>query len=165
MDRAAESQSLIVALEHAFASVSRGAVTLHEAEVIDDYGTDAERTKARRRDPELDWRDVPDSSIASCLDALSHLDPESWRFYLPAFIRLGLRTMTGPHSPIDRAIYALAVGDDRKLNDYQRARFETLDAAQAEVIRRFLQFATENDDHCDGLVAGQALEKHWRLVR
>ncbi|MEM1034991.1 MAG: DUF6714 family protein, partial [Myxococcota bacterium] len=75
---------LIAALEDAFVDVRPGAITLHEAEVLDNYGTEAERQRARRNDPETDWREVPDASIVACPTALSHLDPDGWRFYLPA---------------------------------------------------------------------------------
>jgi hypothetical protein len=156
-----DTESIITAMERAFTALSRGIVTLHEAEVIDHYGTDAERRKARTRDTEKDWRDVPDASIEECPNALPHLDPVSWRFYLPAFMRFGLRTMRSPRSSIDRAIYSLALGDDRELNDYQRERFKTLDSGQAHVVHRFLEFAARNDAHCDGHIARQAVEKYW----
>ncbi len=76
-ENSAEIGDLVSAVEEAFASVSRGVVTLHDAEVIDLYGTDAERRNAETRDPEHDWRNVPDSSIEECPDALSFLDPAS----------------------------------------------------------------------------------------
>ncbi len=159
---AADSESLVSAMERAFATVSRGLITLHEAEVIDHHGTDAERRKAQTHDPEADWRDIPESSIGDCLNALPHLDPISWRFYLPAFMRLGLRTLGSPRSPMDRVIYSLALGDDREINDYQRERFRTLDSEQARVVHRFLEFAAQSDAHCDGHIARVALEKYWR---
>jgi len=157
-----ESGDIIAAIEEAFASVSRGAVTLHEAEVLDVYGTDAERRDARAQDPEQDWRDVPDPSIEACSDALPHLDPVSWRFYLPAFMRLGLRRLMDPRGfTIDRAIYALDLGQDPSLFDYNLDRFRTLDSAQALVVRRFLELAARSELYCDDLVARQALERHW----
>ncbi len=87
---------IIQAIEQAFAGVPRGSITLHEAEVVDSYGTEAERQRARKRDTEADWCEVPDSSIEECQNALPHLDPESWRFYLPAYMRHGLRHVTSP---------------------------------------------------------------------
>ena len=49
------------------------------------------RFRARDLDPERDWRDVPDGSIQECPVGLAFLDSVSWRFYLPAYIRYGLR--------------------------------------------------------------------------
>lgn len=82
-------ERIIQAIEQAFAGVSRGTITLHEAEVLDSYGTEAERRRARALDTEDDWRRVRDSSIEACPAALSYLDTESWRFYLPAYMPAG----------------------------------------------------------------------------
>jgi hypothetical protein len=82
-------ERIIRAIERAFAGVRRGAITLHEAEVLDSYGTEAERRRARALDPEADWREVRASSIEACPAALSFLDPERRRWYLPACLRPG----------------------------------------------------------------------------
>jgi hypothetical protein len=161
---AAGVDAVITAIEEAFAAVPRGAITLHEAEVIDDYGTTEERRRARKWDPEESWQNVPNVSIEACLDALPHLDPISWRFYLPAFMRHGLRRLRSPHGAVDRAIYALALGDDAEINAYLRERFRTLDTEQARAVRRFLEFAAESDAYCDARVARQALQKYWGRV-
>ena len=157
----AKIEAIIADVVSAFAGVPRGTITLHEAEAIDDYGTEAQREKARKRDSEEDWQEVPDASLAACQDALSHLDPIGWRFYLPAFMRYSLKTLASSHSPIDRVIYTLAYHDDRELNDYKRRRFETLDVAQAQVVNRFLELASTDDARCDSLTAKQALQQYW----
>jgi hypothetical protein len=149
-------------IEQAFGGVCRGEVTLHEAEVIDDYGTGAERQKARKLDTEEDWREVPDASIQACPDALTFVDPVSWRFYLPAYMRYGLRHLGGSrNAAIDHAIYSLAKHEDKSLNDYQMERFRTLNAAQARAGQRFLAFAAATGTCCDGDVAKGALESYW----
>ena len=154
-------ESIIAAIEEAFAGVARGSVTLHEAEIIDDYGTAAERLHARARDPEVNWPDVPDSSIQECPAALSFVDPVSWRFYLPAYMRFGLRHLREPrNSAIDHAIYSLT-GGGPQLGEFQAERFQTLSEAQARAVRRFLAFASENGQYCDDSVAREALEAYW----
>jgi hypothetical protein len=88
--------------------------------------------------------------------------PESWRFYLPAYIRFGLRFLENPRSgAIDHAIYSLDKGDNPNLADYKLERFRTLNFEQARAVRRFLVFASENEDFCDGHVARNALEAYW----
>jgi len=155
-------ETVIAAIEAAFGSVARGAVTLHEAEVMDDYGTDAELRAARTCDPEVDWRDVPDSSIRECPAALSFLDPVSWRFYLPAYMRFGLRHLEDSRSStIDDAIYSLDPGGSPRLDEFKLERFRTLNVAQADAVRRFLVFAVENGGHCDEVVARDALNAYW----
>jgi hypothetical protein len=153
-----DAHTIIDQIERAFAGVRRGSITLHEAEVIDAYGTDAERRRARARDTEEDWRDVPDASVEACPDALTFVDPESWRFYLPAYMRYGLRHLQSRRSStIDHAIYSLAKGGDRSLAEYKLHRFRTLNLEQAQAVRSFLVFASENDAWCDGVVATEAL--------
>ncbi len=155
-------EDIIRAIEQAFRGVCRGAITLHEAEVIDDYGTEAQRQRARKLDTEDNWREVPDASIAACPDALSFVDPVSWRFYLPAYMRFALRHLTNSRSgAIDHAIYSLDKGEIRDLADWKLERFRTLDAAQARAVRRFLAFAAENGDFCDGHAAKTALDAYW----
>jgi len=155
-------ENVILSIEQAFAGVSRGSVTLHEAEVLDSYGTDAERQAARTLDTEDDWRHVPDSSIEECPVALSFVDPASWRFYLPAYMRYGLRFLRDPRNgAIDHAIYSLDKGDNPNLADYKLERFRMLNVEQARAVHRFLVFACENEDFCDSRVARNALEAYW----
>ena len=59
-------QGLIDEITSAFQDVRRGnGVTLHEATVIDSYGSMEERAKARKKDTERRWQDVPDRDIAN----------------------------------------------------------------------------------------------------
>ena len=158
-------EDIIRGIEQAFGGVCRGAVTLHEAEVIDDYGTEVEREDARMLDAEDDWREVPDASIEACPDALSFLDPVSWRFYLPAYMRFGLRHLgEGRNGTIDHAIYSLDKGGISDLADWKLERFRTLNAAQARAVQRFLAFAAANRGFCDSHVAKSALDTYWDIV-
>jgi hypothetical protein len=50
-----KAEGIIEAIRLAFADMLRGSITIHEAEVIDRYGSDAERQKARRLDTEESW--------------------------------------------------------------------------------------------------------------
>ncbi|HEX3906219.1 MAG TPA: DUF6714 family protein [Polyangia bacterium] len=151
------AEAIVRVIETAFAGVAPGRITLHEAEAMDLYGSDVERREARRHDPEDDWRNVPGPSIEACPSALSYLDPEGWRFYLPAYLRLGLRHFGQPrNAAIDQAIYSLDAPAP------ERAR--TLNPAQARAVRQFLAFAAAHDDHCDAAVAGRALDAHWASV-
>jgi hypothetical protein len=155
-------ESIIQTIEQAFSGVRRGAITLHEAEVLDSYGTDAERQDARTLDTEDDWRQVPDASIGECPVALSFVDPKSWRFYLPAYMRFGLRFLTAPSKgAIDHAIYSLDMGDNPTLADYKLERFRTLNVEQARAVQQFLAIASENENFCDGRVARNALAAYW----
>ena len=151
------ADDIIRAIEAAFAGVPCGQVTLHEAEVMDAYGSEVERRAARRFDPDDDWTKVSAASIEECPTALSFLDPESWRFYLPAYMRLALRRFGQPHNEaMDQAIYSL--------DGASPERSGTLNASQAGAVQRFLAFACEHEDQCDATVAKQALDAYWSSV-
>lgn len=156
------TEDIIVAIEEAFAGVPRGEITIHEAEVIDAYGTEAQRRKARARDTEVDWRDVPDSSVEACSDALTFLDPVGWRFYLPVYMRFGLRHLrSGRNNAMDHAIYSLNKGEDAAIANHKLQRFRMLNRSQTHAVVRFLSFAADNDAFCDSVVAKSALASHW----
>ena len=90
MDNAYEQrkQELIEEITAAFDGVVReDGVSLHEAMVIDDYGSDEERAQARAQDTEARWQDVPDEDIGWRSDVvLSFLDAKGFRYYLPAYL-------------------------------------------------------------------------------
>lgn len=78
-------------IHRAFDGVERGrGITLHEAAVIDDYGSEVEQKKARALDQEARWQDVPDSAIAGN-HFLGYLDVEGYRYYLPAVMSWSIR--------------------------------------------------------------------------
>ncbi|MFM2096780.1 MAG: hypothetical protein RIS70_3904 [Planctomycetota bacterium] len=84
--------ALIEQIRDAFRDVRLGnGVSLREANVIDDYGTEAERADARRQDELDDWTAVPDEQIDESPDALHFLDNEGRHYYLPAFMVFALR--------------------------------------------------------------------------
>jgi hypothetical protein len=69
----------------------------------------------------------------------------------------------GAHgSVIDRTIYALDLGQDEGSFEHKLERFRILDAAQREVVCRFLELAAQDDALCDAVIAEQVLERYWR---
>jgi hypothetical protein len=158
-----EAKAIIEAIRSAFAGVPRGCITLHEAEVLDSYGSDAERQKARRLDTEESWDRVPDRDIEGRTTALSHLDPEGWRYYLPAYMIWSLRHFRVSGSVVsDLTIYAFDLSScDSGLREYKMNRFRLLNHAQSRAVCRFLRYMAANDDYVDGGVANLALGEFW----
>lgn len=155
-------QEVVDAIHAAFAGVERGVITLHEAEVIDDYGAADERAAARRVDGEERWEAIPDAHIEACPNALPHLDPQSWSYYLPRFMTWTLRNFDRSRSlVVDHTIYTLLLGDDRALNDYARQRYERLTPAQSQAVQRFLSLMGGQEAYCDARAASQAIERYW----
>jgi hypothetical protein len=157
------ADNVIETIQLAFAGVPHGEVRLHEAQVIDNYGSAKERAEARRLDTQSSWNRVSDSEIEECTSALCHLDPEGWKFYVPAYMIWSLRNYRVSDSLVsDHTIYTFNLPeDDARLRDYHLARFRLLDDVQSRAVCRFLRYMAANDDRTDGRVANEALKKYW----
>ena len=161
----AEANELIAEIEAAFARVPRGKISLHEARVVDNYGTMKQRLRARKKDPEKRWTEVPDDVIETAgVSAASFLDPAGWKFYLPAFMRWTIRHYADrPGSMlVDQTIYSLGLPPaEDHLHGFHMKHFQTLDERQSRAVCRFLRFMAAQHDHADADFAEQALEAYW----
>ena len=157
------SESIIEAIRSAFAGVPRGRITMHEAEVIDDYGSDDERKKARGLDTDESWDQVRDNDIMACTTALCHVDADGWRYYLPAYMIWSLRHFRASHSIVsDFTIYTFDPNNKcPQLRAFNMERFGLLNQAQSRAVCRFLRYMAANDDLADGRMAQMALDEFW----
>jgi len=157
-----DAADAIATIRAAFAGVRRGAITIHEAQAIDDWGGSGEREFARQVDTEETWGEVPDAAIEECQSALNHLDDVSWRFYVPAYMTWSLRHFRHSDAVVsDFTIYTFDLSDDEEVRRAQLARYATLSAEQARAVGRFLRLMARNGDRADDVVATDALNKHW----
>jgi len=153
---------LIEAIRMAFAQVGPGEITLHEAEAIDSYADTEERNQARRLNRETSWWEVPDGEIEACPNALPHLDPAGWRFYIAAYMTWALRNFRHSDSIVTcNTIYSFDLHPDGDLVKYKLARFTTLSEQQIQVVCSFLRFMAQNGDLADDTVAKEALDTYW----
>jgi hypothetical protein len=145
----------------AFDGVTRqNGVTLHEAEVIDDYGSDELRAAAHLKDTDRRWQEVPEADIER-LHSLSFLDPVGFCYYLPAYMTWALNHYkTSDSLSIDSAIYSLDIS--KGLENYSLERFALLDQSQSCAVCQFLRFmANFGNDYVDSRVAQKALGQYW----
>lgn len=154
-----KKQAVIEEITVAFGGVSReGGVTLSEAWVIDDYGSDEERAEARKEDTETRWQDVPERDIAYGSSCLSFLDEIGFRYYLPAYIVWCLRHIDSEDAndliyesnSYQSIVWHLTdIGPD--LHQYRMARFELFTLEQSKAIAHFLEFDEERSIkiHCE----------------
>jgi hypothetical protein len=154
-------ERLISELEAAFRDIQRGAgMTLFEAD-LEGTRSEADLRWARSRDTYATWQEIPDDVIARYFSALGFLDPEGFRYYIPAFMRFSLRHFDDSHSPsIDWAIYAFCSFGSQP--DYCEPRFMVFNEQQAQAICRFLRFMAQyTDGQADDAAACQALQNYW----
>ena len=147
----------------AFSGVRRGEITLHEADVIDDCGSDSKRLTARARDNEKRWQDVPDADIETHPAALCFVCSESFRYYIAAYMVWSLRNYRVSKSDSsDWTIYALAPNTNKPLDKRTLSRFDMFTPQQTRAIVKFLEFMVEHgDSYADEAQAKLALEAYW----
>ena len=147
--------SLIREITTAFEGVAReDGVTLHEAMVIDDYGSAEERAEARRKDIERKWQDVPADDICSSDAVLSFLDSKGFHYYIPAYVVWYLENVDRENSSclssntFDSVIFHLTYQlRDESVDKSARAeRFEFFTDEQRRAIARFLEFEAEREE-------------------
>jgi hypothetical protein len=91
MDTLPRSEELLIQIREAFHGIELGdGVSLHQALVIDDYGTDEEQQAARAQDEHHDWQKILAlPSIYSIVsNAISFFDAPGMRFHLPVCLTL-----------------------------------------------------------------------------
>jgi len=159
----AEAESIISDIHRAFLGVRRGDITLHEAAVIDNYGSPEQRAEARKLDTDGRWERIPDAHIEECGWALSHVDPESWRYYIAPCMIWSLRHFRTNNSIVsDYTIYIFDPCEESSdLREWSLERYRLLNEAQARCVCRFLRCMSRNGGHADAPAALEALRRYW----
>ena len=164
---------LIAEIIAVFDGVSReDGTTLHEAMCIDDRESDDECIAARRFDTEQRWQDVPDNAINYCCSALSFMCPKGFRYYIPAFLRFGLKRLDNdllkhyandPNGILDSCYFHLLHDHPNSLRKSEPANIANkygFNDSQCRVIAKFLRFMIGEDlTSMTELVKIQAVEK------
>lgn len=138
-------------------------------ETLDREIPDEEWLVAKRRDPEIDWRNVPASSIDECDTALSHATPTSWLFYLPAYMKRALELLNAKHRDSNlpnSVIFHLTLDRGSSgLRFYAFERFRQITPAQDRAIVAFLEYvkgySTADGRHTK--CAKEALDSYWGI--
>ena len=160
----ADAESIIGDIHDAFRGVRRGEITLHEAVVLDEYGTPEARDEARQRDTEERWEQLPDTHVEECGWALCHVDPQSWQYYIAPLMIWSLRYFRSNDDSVvpDFTIYTFDPNVKHEdLRSYKLDRHRLLDDAQARCVCRFLRYMAQHGDRADDFVANDALRKYW----
>ncbi len=154
---ATKTDDAVKQIVDAFADVPLGTgVSLREADVIDDYGSDDQRAAAREKDEVDDWQRIPDENIENHSSVLCFMDDEGLRFHLPAYMQFTLcRYRESESMSTDSTIYRLSDPDCiKRLLAY-------LTDQQIDAIKTFLNTCLEiGDDWLDVSTVPLAL-RQW----
>ena len=133
-----ETTALIAIIHRVFAGVQlEGGTTIHEAD-LEGIGNTQAQMEARAKDPETDWKDVPDWKIAQFPDALSFFDLKGWRFYIPAYMCWTLKNWRTCQS--HTANFTIWGFDPNPCTEWAVRRYQTLSDEQAKAVFLFLDF-------------------------
>jgi hypothetical protein len=151
-------------IREAFRGVTLGGGTsLRQAQVIDNYGegvTDEEFDRLPLSEITQSWELVPWDELES--DNVAHLDPEGWRYYIPAFMLSVLEKYEGASMRVIGTLSSLYPKDD--VAAYYAPRYNLLTFEQKRAIARFLEALPSlvQLGYEDSKVVERALKKYWR---
>jgi hypothetical protein len=163
---------LITRIENAFDGAVRAETSLWQFQLTDRYGMSREITAdewaaAGKRRVDATWQQIPDDEIEECDCLLAHMGPEEFLYYLPAYMRYGLKNYHRPIWETDvlgmtlSSLFPSTKNDD--LRSYAISQYSALDEAQKQIVIHFLEFVAKLEDdtrHSDAL---EALASYWRL--
>lgn len=147
-----------------FREVDRsGGISLHQAEVLNDRGTDEEYSLALSLDTDKHWSEIDNATIEKHPDILFFLDPLGFKYYLPAYIKYGLADIE-INNRVSDMLYSitdlLLIDCTKEENTNYRTSLFTEE--QKKVISHFLMLIILVGNYIDIKAALNALNKYWK---
>ena len=167
---------IVDAIRTAFADVTKG-ISLRQADVWDNYGTDGDFKQAGKLDTDTNWQEVPDERLEVHGSSLSFLTPHSFKYYIPAFMIWTLKNFRTDYSgAMDDTLRSLTPPKLDPKWDYefkvenlekfpydcwrreQLERFAKFEHAQSKAVYQFLRYmAAHSCFDC----AKAAIARYW----
>ena len=150
------ADDLLTLIENAFEGVERGeGITLHQAHVIDEYGSDEDFLAAGKLDTEERWQDIPDSLLSENPQFHNFLDPAGFRYYLPATMSFAIRNYDKWFETFFTYLSVLPTVAPREIGRGLGAAFDldefikehSFTPAQVNAIYRFICFMAIRAEH------------------
>ena len=141
-------------------------ITLYVAQSHDNHEYD-EDEKYKKSDFVGKWQDIPDSHIEDCYCALSHLEPDGVRFYLPAFMLWVLDNYEAKEEEVSYATFSAFMKFKSKgLENFHNEQFSLFNKKQKYACAMFLKYfidkyKEEIDFNIEIKVAKEAFEEQW----
>jgi hypothetical protein len=162
MESIEKEKNVIEIIKKAFQTVTReNGTSLHEADVIDGYGSEEEQKEARKLDKDTHWSEILDEDIKKFPSILSFLNPVGWRYHIPAYMIWTIKNYKNSDSfTVDSTIYDFILQEEKYLN-WCMERFSLLTQEQSRAVAMFLKYMAEDERYCDAPAAKEALDKYW----
>ena len=155
-----ETPELKKLINEAFKNVTlEDGVSLHQAEVMDNYGegvTAKEFEMLPESEITNDWATISASELNNHL-YLVYMDAKGFRYYIPAFMMNALNEYE------DGYVVFNLLPEKGDLWEYKMAQYALLDDDQRKAIAQFLQWAPYllDFDLMDEMDAENALKNYW----
>jgi hypothetical protein len=161
-------KGILAFIESAFNAVERPSTSLAQYKLIDEKGmlgtiTPEEWEIAHAARPDRRWQDLTDEEIEACDCQLAHMDAQSFRYYLPAYMAYAARHAGDSifeYEIGEFTIYSLSWAST--FPGYKEEKFSLLDPAQKCAITAFLGFVVEHADEYIRDDAQKALDQWLR---
>jgi hypothetical protein len=146
---------LIEQIKSAFLGVKLGnGIGLKEADGIDDYADKETVSCYRLTDEKEDWSAIHINALNQCFCSLNFFDAEGMRFHLPAYL---IAELKGEYR--HELIFTLCY----HLTEEHLSKFFLFNDPQRQAVRRFLEWAREDDDYqIDREKISEALTHYWQ---
>lgn len=146
---------LIQLIEKAFDGVPKSVeVTLRVARGYDDYLPESQMSELRAKDIDKRWQEVTDEDLQEYWDVHPFLDPEGFRYYIPAFMIWCIRYYNSSDLATGQWTLSSLWLEPEKL--------EILNSAQCKAIVEFLKFAIDAFDEFDSKDAKKLYDDFWK---
>lgn len=160
-------QALIEQITSAFADVDRqNGVTLHQAIALDNNESSDAVAAARFKDTDTHWTEIRRETLVNFESALSFLNEQGTRYYLPAFMIAALEGHINPLIPFFNITNLL--GSLRKSTPTQVIAVYQFNQQQSLAIANFLRFVVgEQGEHAESQTvlqrvwAWEDIANHW----
>lgn len=157
-------KELVREIESNFKEVSRaGGISLHQAKVLNNRGTDEEFNLALSLDTDKHWSEIDNITLEKHSDTLFFLDPIGFKYYLPAYINYGLADIDANHRVNDMlySITDLLLIDCTK-DENTNYRTSLFTEEQKKAISHFLMIIILIGNYIDIKAALNAVIKYWK---
>lgn len=141
------SQKVLKRIDAAFCDVKRGnGRTLHQALAIDGHKDSETIEAAKEKDTDERWQDIPDEIVARLDIALTYMDFEGFRYYLPAYLSFALRYCVdkGPPSLIPDGFIRWVGSPESPLSREYYGFLLALEPEQLHAVHDFLVYAASD---------------------
>jgi len=140
-------------------------MSLHQAQLADQSMSREITDEEWRRSGELDrgrsWNEFSDANLIACDAALSHLDEQSFVYYLPAYLLFALRYCTVEWQHPAWTLVGAVVFSVTHRTPYTLGRYKKLTPDQREAVIAFLRFVAKCRTDSIASDAQQALARYW----